>query len=52
MNLHNAEEGVFAKDGNIVYATTGYTGFKFMPKLGAIVHTALTGPQGPMRVRL
>jgi len=36
----------------VVYASTGYTGFKFMPKLGEIVEKAMLGPEGPMRVKL
>jgi hypothetical protein len=46
------EDGIFVKNGNTVFASTGYTGFKFMPQLGAIVQKTLEGPEGPMRVRL
>ena len=46
------EEGIFERKGNVVYASTGYTGFKFMPKLGEIVEKAMLGPEGPMKVKL
>ena len=31
------EEGIFERKGDIVYACTGHTGFKFMPVHGELV---------------